>query len=217
MGVQIPLVPEKLLAVCGCRKFKIDTLGDHLCTCTAHSGAKKAHDWSVGQLADLFRTTHTAKIQQVVRSRGQHCGDVELVGYLANAADPVPLVLDPHITHDRFGSSSDPTLNGTLHYPNPNDIDKSLNDSAADKIRKYRADYNNNPHNAISFMPVIVSTSGRLHSEFIRLLFLQAHRETDRFFAASGVQSAQSKLGSSYSHFHRSTFSSMLKMTCPPL
>jgi hypothetical protein len=25
-------------------------------------------------------------------------------------------------------------------------------------------------------------------SEFVRLLFLQAHRETDRFFAASGVQ-----------------------------
>ena len=37
-------------------------------------------------------------------------------------------------------------------------------------------------------MPAIASTSGRLHSEFVRLLFLQAHRETDRFFAASGVQ-----------------------------
>ena len=31
-------------------------------------------------------------------------------------------------------------------------------------------------------------TSGRLHSEFVRLLFLQVHRETDRFFADSGVQ-----------------------------
>jgi hypothetical protein len=34
-------------------------------------------------------------------------------------------------------------------------------------------------------MPAIASTSGRLHSEFVRLLFLQAHRETDRFFVAS--------------------------------
>jgi len=133
------------------------------------------------------------------------------VGYLANAAGPVPLVLDLRIAHDRFGSSSDPTLNGTLHYPNPNDIHRSLNEAAADKIRKYRADYNNNPPNAISFMPAIASTSGRLHSEFIRLLFLQAHRETDRFFATSGVQSAQSNLGSSYSHFRRAGFSSMLK------
>ncbi len=34
------------------------------------------------------------------------------------------------------------------------------------------------------FMPAIPSTPGRLHSEFVRLLFLQAHRETDRFFAS---------------------------------
>ena len=37
-------------------------------------------------------------------------------------------------------------------------------------------------------MPVIASTSVRLHSEFVLLLFLQAHRETDRFFATSRVQ-----------------------------
>ncbi len=52
------------------------------------------------------------------------------------------------------------------------------------KIRKYRADYNNNPPNTVSFMTGIVSTSGRLHSEFVRLLFLQDHRETDRFFCS---------------------------------
>jgi hypothetical protein len=61
-------------------------------------------------------------------------------------------------------------------------MDKSLNESTTDKIRKYRSDYNNNPPVAVSFMPVIVITSGRLHSEFVRLLFLQAHWETDRFF-----------------------------------
>jgi hypothetical protein len=51
-------------------------------------------------------------------------------------------------SHDRFGSSSDPSLNGHLHYPN--DVDKSLNEA-----------------------------------EFIRLLFLQSHRETDRVFTTS--------------------------------
>jgi hypothetical protein len=89
-----------------------------------------------------------------------------------------------HIAHDRFGSSSNPDRNGKLHWPN--DMDKSLNEDPADKIRKYCSDYNNNP-NTISFMSAIVSTSGRLHSEFIRILFLQVHRETDRFFVASGV------------------------------
>jgi hypothetical protein len=55
-------------------------------------------------------------------------------------------------------------------------------------------------------MPAAASTTGRLHCELVRLLFLQAHWETDRFLAASGVQLAQS-------HFHycRAVFSSQLK------
>ena len=130
---------------------------------------------SAYQLADLFRTTHKVKVktQQVVKSRGRHCGDLELAAYLANAAGPVPLVLDLRLTHDRIGSSANPALNDTLTHPN--NIDESLNTSSNDKIRKYRADYNNNPPNAVAFMPAIAGTNGRLHSEFIRLLFLQAH------------------------------------------
>ena len=140
-----------------------------MATCTAHSGAKKAHDWAVQQLADLFRTTHKVKTERVVRRRGQRCGDIELVSYLVNETDPVSLVLDLHIAHDRFGSSSDPSIKGHLHYPN--DIDRSLNEAAGDKIRKYRADYNNNPPSSVTFMSTVVNTSGRLHSEFVRLLF----------------------------------------------
>ena len=111
----------------------------------------------VDQIADLFRTTHKVKTQQVAKSRGQRCGDIELAGYLANAAGPVPLVLDLRIAHDRFGSSSDPNINGLLHYPN--DLDGSLNETAAAKIRQYHTDYNNRPSNPISFMPAIASTS----------------------------------------------------------
>ncbi len=59
------------LSTCGCKKFQIDSLGDHVSTGTAHSGDKKVHDCAVEQLADLFRTTHKVKTQQVERSRGQ--------------------------------------------------------------------------------------------------------------------------------------------------
>jgi hypothetical protein len=58
-------------------------------------------------------------------------------------------------------------------------------------------------------MPAIAGTSGRLHSEFVRLLFLQTHRETDRFFTASGFQLAQSTSGQF--HYRRAAFSSQLK------
>jgi hypothetical protein len=162
----------------------------------------------VDQVADLFRTTHRVKTQQVAKSRGQRCADIQLEGYLANEAGPVPLVLDLRIAHDRMGSSADPSLNG--HLKHPNNLDQLLNDAAADKIRKYRADYNNRPPSAVSFMPAIASTSGRLQSEFVRILFLQAHRETDRFFAASGVQLAQTHPGGQFT-FRRAAFLSQLQ------
>ena len=97
-------------------------------------------------------------------------------------------------------------INTLKIYP----IDRSLiNEAAADKIRKYRADYNNNPPNTVSFMPAIASTSGRLHSEFVRLFFLQTHRETDRFFADSEVQLVQTDRDQF--HFRRAAFSAQLK------
>jgi hypothetical protein len=83
-----------------CKKFSLDALGDHVCTCTGHSGAKKAHDWSVEQLADLFHTTTKVQTTQVVRSRGKRCGDIELTAYLANTVGPVNLVVDLRITHE---------------------------------------------------------------------------------------------------------------------
>ena len=58
-------------------------------------------------------------------------------------------------------------------------------------------------------IPTISSTSGRLHSEFVLLLFLQVHRETDRFFTASGVQLAQST--SVQYHYKRVVFSSQVR------
>ena len=134
-----------------------DVLGDHVSSCTAHSGAKEAHDRAVEQLADLVRTIHRVKTQQVAKSRGQRCGDIELAAYLSNAAGPVPFVMDLHVAHERWGSSSNPSLSGHLHYPA--DIDRTLNEAAVDKVLQYRADYNNRPFHAIAFMPAIACTS----------------------------------------------------------
>ena len=89
------------------------------------------------------------------------------------------LVLDLHITHERFGSRFDPSIHGRLHYPN--DLNGPLNEADVDKIRQYRSDYNNRSSNTISFILTIVSMSGCLHSELVCLLFLQVHRETDHF------------------------------------
>jgi hypothetical protein len=47
-----------------------------------------------------------------------------------------------------------------------------LNEDSADKIHEYRADYNKLSSNSISFMPVVAITSGGLHCESVRILFL---------------------------------------------
>ena len=96
---------------------------------------------------------------------------MELAAYLPDAAGPLPLVLDLCIAHQRWGRTSNPSLDGQLHYPRPTDIDRPLNEAAADKMRDCRAEYNNRPSNAISFMPAVASTSGRLHCELARILF----------------------------------------------
>ena len=88
------------------------------------------------------------------------------------------------------------------------DTDRSLTETVTYKIRKYHSDYNNNPPNSISFMSMITSTSERLHSEFVCLLFLQPHRETSLFFAVSGVHLPQHHRD----QFHfRCVFSSQFK------
>ena len=73
----------------------------------------------------------------MAKSRGQRCGDIELAAYLSNAAGPVSLVLGLRIAHELWRSSSDPSLNGYLHYPA--DIDGTQNEAAADNVLQYRA------------------------------------------------------------------------------
>jgi hypothetical protein len=86
VGAQMPAISE--MSPLWMQEF--DALGNQFSTCTAHSGAKKAHEWAVEQFADLFRITHQVKTQQVARSRRKRCGDIELAGYLANAAGLCP-------------------------------------------------------------------------------------------------------------------------------
>ena len=85
LGLEVPILTalprlhNSPLAKCGCKKFCMDFHGDHTSTCTAHSGATKAHDWMVSVLGPLFRTAgHIVRTQLgVTASAGQRRGDVE--------------------------------------------------------------------------------------------------------------------------------------------
>jgi hypothetical protein len=130
---------------------------------------------------------------------------VELRSYLQDAAGRRSLVFDLSMTHDRFGSSSHVQQNGLLSHPQ--DLDAPLRLTAQRKINSYRQEYADNQN--ISFLPAIVSTSTRMHGEFLRLLFLQAHRETEAHFTAAGMSSH--RIQSDSFRFQRAAFYQSLK------
>ena len=65
-------------------------------------------------------------------SRGQGCGDIEFASYLSTTVGPVSMVMDLRIAHELWTSTSNPSLDDHLHYPD--DIDRTLNETAADKV-----------------------------------------------------------------------------------
>jgi hypothetical protein len=74
LGLEVPVLSSLTrqhnnpLAKCGCKKHCMDFNGDHIATCTAHSGATKAHDWMVSVLGPLFHTAgHTVRNQHESR------------------------------------------------------------------------------------------------------------------------------------------------------
>jgi hypothetical protein len=79
--------------------------------------------------------------------------------------------------------------------------------TAQRKTNAYRQTYADNQN--ISFLPAIMSTSNRMHGEFLRLLFLQAHRETEAHFTAAELPSPRNQ--SESFRFKRATFYQGLK------
>jgi len=145
----------------------------------------------VSVLGPLFRTAgHTVRTQHgVTASAGQRRGDVEIRSYLRDQAGSRSLVFDLSITHHRFGSSSHVHQNGLLSHPQ--DLDAPLRLAAQRKINSCRQQYADKQN--IPFLPAIMSTSTRMQGEFLRLLFLQAHRETEAHFTASGMSSQRNQ------------------------
>jgi len=159
-------------------------------------------------LGPLFRTAgHTVRTQHgVTASAGQRRGDVEVRSFLRDQAGSRSLVFDLSITHDRFGSSSHVQQNGSLSHPQ--DLDGPMRVAAQRKTNAYRQTYADNQN--MSFLPAIMSTSNRMHGEFLRLLFLQAHRETTAHFIATGLPSQQNRSDNAF-RFKRAAFYMGLK------
>ena len=107
---------------------------------------------------------------------------MQIKGYLKQSGVERDLVYDLSVTHERRRAYDEASKNGHLCYPD--DINRTLREAAQKKVPKYQNSYAND-HN-ITCMPAIVSTTGRLDAEFLRLLFWHAHRESEELFKLTG-------------------------------
>jgi len=78
---------------------------------------------------------------------------------------------------DRIGSSTQHDLNGKLQ------LGDYLNARARSKIRRYRRDYT---VKNIAFAPAILSVDGKIHPEFLRLLWVMVDMPTVKYFNLVG-------------------------------
>ena len=92
---------------------------------------------------------------------------------------PHTLLMDVTMTHDRYGRTTQCTHGALTHRVSSTGAPQSdgvLNNVVRIKIRHYRQLYVDRP-DPIVFLPVAVSTSGRVYDDVVRLIFLHAHRE----------------------------------------
>ena len=151
----------------------------------------------------MLRTAgHTVRTQNgVMASAGQRRGDVEIRNYMRDQAGSRSWssTCPSHTTV----KAPEATCSRTVCYRIPR---TSMRLCVLLRSAKLTAIGNNQD---ISFLPAIVSTSTRMHGEFLRLLFLQAHRETEAHFTAAEMSSQRNQSDSF--HFKRTAFYQSLK------
>jgi hypothetical protein len=111
----------------------------------------------VYKLALLLRSVgHRVKTHRITSSAGDERGDIEIKDYViltrggVDRLPPRTFVIDVTMTHDLYGRTTQRTDGALTHRVSSTPI---------------------------VFLPVAVSTSGRVYEDFTRLLFLHAHRE----------------------------------------
>ena len=91
----------------------------------------------------------------------------------ANIGGDTNLIIDVALIHEFGGNHmADVSLNGSLRNAQP---DKVLETAAPTKVRRYREAYATRPGVTYAFLPCVISTSGRIHGEFLRFLYILAH------------------------------------------
>ncbi len=158
--------------------------GNHINSCLYHSANWTcAHDHVLRALERVCNDAGLTTTQKrVLTSEGHRRGDLEIRNL--RVAGQTDMLVDVTVCHDFKGSGHNGQTQGQLR--NPDNPDRILESAAADKIRNYRDTYRRNLH--VAFLPACMSTSGRIHTEFLRLIYFISNKQADDYFETLGYQ-----------------------------
>jgi len=142
----------------------------------AHGSTKAANEPLLDALEALcFQAgikTERRNIPSVTKRNGK-IGRGDLVLMNVYIGGHRHLIIDVALNHEFGGNHmADVTCNGALRAADPA---KLLEATARTKIARYREGYANRNGVTYAFLPCVMSTSRRMHGEFLRLLFIIAH------------------------------------------
>jgi hypothetical protein len=170
--------------VCPCYRHVIDSHGDHIHTCKKHTGSTKdAHETILDALQQICHdaglSTQRHNIPSVSKANGK-TGRCDLLIKDANIGGNRHLIIDIACTHEFGGNHlTDVGRNRQLRDP---DVNMLLETTARTKVARYHEAYANRLSTTYAFLPCVMLTSGQIHGEFLRLLYILAHRRTLRYF-----------------------------------
>jgi hypothetical protein len=155
LGLPIPHLLEFTHHACTCDRFAIDEYGDHLHSCTQHTGATTgAHEHILTAVQRLFiQAGYTTERKNVPHSRGMRKADLHVKDF---RIDGIWDVTDVTLRGEFHGSCNDPARNGKASYADPND---AIDAAVKAKLDKYQHDYN---ERNFFFLPAVMTTSGSL-------------------------------------------------------
>ena len=105
-------------------------------------------------------------------------------------------MIDVTLRGEFHDSCIDPASNGEASYADPNgEIDAAVKA----KLDNYQHDYS---ERNFLFLPAVMTTSGRISGDFLRLLYILDHRQSSNFFTRMGRGAAARRLPRGASRGH---------------
>ena len=118
-------------------------------------------------------------------SRGLKKADLVVKDFrLAGIRD---LIIDVSLRHEFHGACADPARNGEASHA---DANGALDAAVKAKLENYQHDYN---ERNFFFLPAVMTTSGRISGDFLRLLYILSNRQAHNYFTRMGLLDPSTK------------------------